>query len=75
MTILAYLSIVFISLPAIGLAGYITYLQTSMNYLFFTSIEVAVIGVIMIILSILQALIPKKYILEKKDDYKQGFAE
>ena len=46
-----------------------------MNYLFFTCIEVAIIEVVMIILSILQALIPKKYTLENKDEYKKGYAQ
>lgn len=37
-TILAYMSIIFISLPAGIIAAWIAYLQKSLNYLFFTSI-------------------------------------
>lgn len=64
--ILAYFSILLISIPAIIISAWIAYLQKSLNYLFFTSIEVSVVSVIMIILSIIQSLSPKNYTLEKK---------
>lgn len=65
-SILAYFSILLISIPAIIISAWIAYLQKSLNYLFFTSIEVSVVSVIMIILSIIQSLSPKNYTLEKK---------
>jgi hypothetical protein len=65
-TILAYMSIILISLPAGVIAAWIAYLQKSLNYLFFTSIELTIIAVIMIVLSIIQSLSPKGYTIEKK---------
>ena len=65
--LLAYLSILCISIPAIAISGWISYLQTTQNYLFFTSMEVTILEVIMIIISIMQSLSPQGYALEKKD--------
>ena len=62
----AYVSIGIISVPAIVVSAWISYLQTTMNYLFFTSMEVTVFCIIMIIVSILQSLTPKGYVVENK---------
>jgi|688.fasta_scaffold387717_1 hypothetical protein len=61
--IMSYISIGLISIPIVVIAAWTSYLQNKMNYLFFTSLEVAVISVIMIILSIVQSLSPKGYTL------------
>lgn len=61
--LLSFLSIALISLPLIVTSAWVAYLQLSMNYLFFTSIETSVLSVIMIILSIVQSLSPKNYTL------------
>jgi hypothetical protein len=61
--IMSYISIGLISIPTVVIAAWTSYLQNKMNYLFFTSLEIAVISVIMIILSIIQSLSPKGYTL------------
>ena len=70
--ILAYLSIGIISVPAIAISGWISYLQVTMNYLFFTSMEVTILSIMMVIISILQTFTPKGYVMENKDEYRQG---
>ena len=66
------MSIGIICVPAIVVSGWISYLQTTMNYLFFTSMEVTVFSIIMIIISILQSFTPKGYVMENKNEYKHG---
>lgn len=48
--VLALLSIILSALSILS-SIYISYMQTSLNYLFFTGVEVAVIAIIMIVLS------------------------
>lgn len=70
---LAIVSIFVISIPSIVISIYITYLQTSLTYLFFTGLELAIISVLMMIFSVIFQCLPKDYLLEKKDEYQQGF--
>ena len=64
--------IILINLPNVAISAWVAYLQTKMNYLFFTCIENSVISVIMIVICIAQLLTPKGFVLEKKNEYKQG---
>ena len=65
-------AIICICVPNIVISAWVAYLQTKMNYLFFTSIENSAVNLIMIIITIAQLLTPKGFVLEKKDEYKQG---
>ena len=65
-------AIIFICVPNIVISAWVAYLQTKMNYLFFTSIENSAVNLIMIVITIVQLLTPKGFVLEKKDEYKQG---
>lgn len=65
-------SILLISVPTGVMSAWIGYLQTQMNYLFFTCIENGIVSVIMIVICIAQLLTPKGFVLEKKEEFKQG---
>ncbi len=48
-------------------------MQTSMNYLFFTGIEIAMISIIMIVFSIAMLCVSKTQLLEDKNEYQVGY--
>jgi hypothetical protein len=52
---------------------YISYLQTSLNYLFFTGIEVIVIAIIMVVLSVAMLCVSRQQLLEDKTEYQVGY--
>lgn len=64
--IVCALSILLLDIPSIVVAGLIAYNQIQQNYLFFSSLEVAAVCLIMIIINILYLLIPSDYSLRKK---------
>jgi hypothetical protein len=70
-TVLAILGIL-INLCSILVAAYVFYLQSTMNYLFFSCIEVAIMSVLMIIFSIAMLCVPASQLIETKKDYKFG---
>jgi hypothetical protein len=59
---LALLSLL-LSAVSILVSVYISYMQTSLNYLFFTGIEVAVIAIIMIVLSVAMLCVSREQLL------------
>lgn len=63
----------FLSSAIILVSVYISYLQTSMNYLFFTGIEIAVISIIMIIFSIAMLCVSRQQLLEDRSEYQIGY--
>jgi hypothetical protein len=70
-TVLAILGIA-INACSILVAAYISYLQSSMNYLFFSCLEVAIVSVLMIVFAIALLCVPPEQLLELKSDYKLG---
>jgi uncharacterized membrane protein len=69
---LALLSLA-LSAVIILVSVYISYMQTSMNYLFFTGIEIAMISIIMIVFSIAMLCVSKTQLLEDKNEYQVGY--
>jgi hypothetical protein len=61
-SILALISLL-LSAASILVSVYISYMQTSLNYLFFTGIEVAVIAIIMIVLSVAMLCVSRAQLL------------
>ena len=61
-SVLAIISI-FLNASSIIAAIYISYLQSSLNYLFFTCLEVTIVSLLMIILSIVMLCVPKEQLL------------
>ena len=61
-----------INAGSILVAAYISYLQSSMNYLFFSCLEVAILSVLMIVFAIALLCVPPEQLLELKSDYKLG---
>jgi hypothetical protein len=53
-------------------AGYLSYLQTSLTYLFFSCLEVAILSVIMLVLAVAMLCVPKEQLLEDKKEYTYG---
>lgn len=72
---LAVLAIFLISLSSLVVSIYISSLQTSLNYLFFTGLEVTIIAVIMLVMSIAMLCVPKKQLLEDRQEYQSGFGQ
>lgn len=70
-SILALLSLL-LSAATILSSIYISYLQTSLNFLFFTGLEVAILAVLMSVLSLVLFCVPAKQLLETKEDYALG---
>ncbi len=70
--ILCILSVVLLDIPGAVISGLVAYNQVVQNYLFFSSLEVACVCIIMIIINILYLLAPSDYSLRKKDEYRQG---
>lgn len=52
---------------------YISYMQVSLNYLFFTGVEVAVIAIIMIVLSSAVLCVSRSQLLEDRSEYHVGY--
>jgi hypothetical protein len=48
-------------------------MQTTLNYLFFTGIEIAIISIIMIIFSIAMLCVSKEQLLEDRSEYQVGY--
>lgn len=71
-SVLAILSLM-LSAVTILVSVYISYLQTSLNYLFFTGIEIAVIAIIMILLSVAVLCVSKAQLLEDRSEYQVGY--
>lgn len=61
--VLAICSIVFICIPNIVFSAWVCYLQSTMNYLFFTSIENGLMAVLIIVFVIAQLIAPKNQML------------
>ena len=72
---LCILSIFLLDLPAVVVSGLVAYNQVVQNYLFFSSLEVACVCIIMIIINILYLLAPSDYSMRQKGDYLHGSAE
>jgi hypothetical protein len=69
--VLAVLSLL-LSAGTILSSIYISYLQTSLNFLFFTGLEVAILAVLMSVLSLVLFCVPARQLLEAKEDYALG---
>lgn len=70
-SVLAIIAIL-INAASIVVSVYILYLQSSLNYLFFSCIEVAIVSVLMLTLSIVMLCIPREQLIEDKGDYRLG---
>lgn len=61
-----------ISVFAIIVCGIVSYQQTSMNQVFFSSIEVVLLEVMLLFVSLAEMIKPKGYLLENAGDYAHG---
>lgn len=57
----------------IVIAAMLSYYQSSLNYLFFTGIEITIISIIMMILSICMLCVSRQQLLEDKSEYQIGY--
>lgn len=69
------LAVLSLGLSAISMvvSVYVSYLQTSLNYLFFTGFEVAIIAIIMMVLSIAMLCVSRAQLLEDRNEYQVGY--
>jgi hypothetical protein len=63
---------VFVNAGSVVVSVYLSSIQGEHNYLFFCCLEVAIIGVLMLVLAIVMLCIPKEQLLEDKAEYKYG---
>jgi hypothetical protein len=62
----------YICVLAIIVCGMVSYQQTTMNQIFFSSIEVVLLEVMLLFVSLAEMIKPKGYLLENAADYAHG---
>lgn len=65
-------SLGYLNLFAVVLCGLISYNQSTMNQLFFSSLEVVLMEVVVLAVALAEVIKPKNYLLEQQEDYIHG---